>query len=331
MRDRGPVVTDEKGSVLIVEDSDTLRQMLTMALESRGYHVTGAPDGITALHALAESLPDAILLDLNLPDIDGLELCKRIKAAPSTHAIPILVMTSLTQPGFEIMAIEAGADDFVTKPVYPLVLDARIQMVVRRMRRERFTSAVTDLPSAAIIDERLAFLIERRQPFAVTFVDIDNFKPFNLKYRVNRGDLLLRHVAELIDESLRYAECEDAFVGHSGSDNFVVVCGPEKAEEVARGIAQSFDMSVMDYYGDEDRDRGYFALTDVDGAEVRYGPLTLSIGVMPVVGEFPDSVVTLMDVGLEALTCAREQDGSTVVVTEFTQPTEGSGPDATCP
>jgi len=329
--ERGLAVTDHKGSILIVEDSDTLRQMLTMALEERGYQVTGAPDGITALHALAEDLPDAILLDLNLPDIDGFELCKRMKSAPSSHAIPILVMTSLTQPGFEIMAIEAGADDFVTKPVDPLVLDARIQMVMRRMRRERFTNTVTDLPSAAIIEERLAFLATRMRPFAVTFVDIDNFRPFNLKYHVSRGDLLLRHLAELINESLQFVECEDAFVGHLGSDNFVVVCGPDKAEGVARGIAQAFDMSVMDYYGDEDRDRGYFALTDVDGSEVRYGPLTLSIGVVPVVDEFPDSVVTLMDVGLEALACAREEEGTTVVVAPFKQPADGSGPGTTCP
>ena len=331
MRDRGPVVTDEKGSVLIVEDSDTLRQMLVMALESRGYHVTGAPDGITALHALAEHLPDAILLDLNLPDIDGLELCKRIKAAPSTHAIPILVMTSLTQPGFEIMAIEAGADDFVTKPVDPLVLDARIQMVVRRMRRERFTNTVTDLPSAAIIEEQLAFMIERRRPFAVTFIDIDNFRPFNLKYRVSRGDLLLRHLAEVINESLYYAGCEDGFVGHAGSDNFVLVCDPDKAEAVAADIAQSFDMSVIDYYGDDDRDRGYFSLADVDGSEVRYSALTLSIGVVPVVDQFPDSVVTLMDIGLEALACARKQEGSAIVVSEFRQPAEGARPDGICP
>jgi len=324
-------VTDEKGSVLVVEDSDTLRQMLTMALEARGYHVTGAADGITALHALAENLPDAILLDLNLPDIDGFELCKRMKAAPSSHAIPILVMTSMTQPGFEIMAIEAGADDFVTKPVDPLVLDARIQMVMRRMRRERFTNTVTDLPSAAIIEERLAFLIERRRPFAVTFVDIDNFKPFNLKYRVSRGDLLLRHLAELINESIRFAECEEAFAGHWGSDDFVVVCEQEKAADVARGIAQAFDMSVVDYYGDEDRDQGYFSLTDVDGSELRYGPLTLSIGVVPVADEFPDSVVTLMDKGAEAMACARKQEGSAVVVAQFKQPTQGSGPDLTCP
>lgn len=322
-------MTGDKGSVLIVEDSDTLRQMVTMALEERGYAVTAAADGITALHALAEHLPDAILLDLNLPDIDGFELAKRIKASPRSHAIPILVMTSLTQPGFEIMAIEAGADDFITKPVDPLVLDARIQMVVRRMRRERFANAVTGLPSSALIEERIGLLMERRHPFAVVFLDIDGFRPFNLKYGIGRGDLLLRHVAELISEALRFTGCDDAFVGHWGADNFVVLCDPQHAEEVAQGVIKAFDLSVMDYYGDEDRDQGYFTLTDTEGNECRYGPLTISGAVVHVGEEVPRSIVTLMDIGAEALAEARAIEGSAVVTVTYQEPAEGSTPRST--
>ena len=110
------VPTDEKYNILIVEDSATLRQMVTMALQERGYNVTGAADGITGLHALAEHTPDAILLDLNLPDIDGFALCKRIKSEPRGRNIPILVMTSLGESGFEFfsgVAVEHHCQDFI--------------------------------------------------------------------------------------------------------------------------------------------------------------------------------------------------------------------------
>jgi diguanylate cyclase (GGDEF)-like protein len=312
----------ENYHILIVEDSATLRQMITMALQERGYHVTGAPDGITGLHALAESPPDAILLDLNLPDIDGFELCKRMKAEPRSHNIPVLVMTSLGESGFEIMAIEAGADDFIAKPVDPLVLDARIQMIIRRMRRERFANALTGLPANALTEERIAFQLTRHQPFGIVFLDIDGFKAFNKRYGFSRGDLVLRHLAELILESLRFSGCEEPFTGHMGADDFVVICEPEKAEHVAREVVKAFDMSVMDYFEDEDREQGYFTLGSRFGTAVKHGPMTISAAVIVLGEEVPDSVIALTDVGHELLEHARTQPGSTVMVERRSRPWE---------
>ena len=313
---------NEKYNVLVVEDSATMRQMISMALQERGYQITVAPDGITGLHALAEQTPDAILLDLNLPDIDGFELCKRMKAEPRSRNIPVLVMTSLGESGFEIMAIEAGADDFIAKPIDPLVLDARIQMVVRRMRRERFANALTGLPANALTEERIAFQISRRHPFAVIYLDIDGFRAFNTRYGFSRGDLVLRHVVGLIFESVKYAECEEPFVGHMGADDFVIICEPDKAEQLAKSIAKSFDMSIMDYYEDDDRDRGYFTITDRSGAAVKHGPLTLSAGVIVVTDHFPESAIILNDIGRELLAYARSQPGSTVAVERRLRPGE---------
>lgn len=310
----------EKCNILIIEDSATLRQMVTMSLEERGYKVWGAADGVSALHSLTEHQPDAIILDLNLPDIDGFELCKRMKSAPGSHDIPVLVMTGLDQPGFEIMAIEAGADDFIAKPVDPLVLDARIEMVVRRMRRERFANALTGLPSNALTEERLAFMLARRRPFAAVFIDVDDFRPFNRCYGYARGDLLLRHLSELILESVHFSGCDEPFVGHMSADDFVVICEPEKAEAVAAEIAKAWDLSVMDFYEDEDRERGYFALTSRSGDCTQYGPLTLSIGIVPVVDSFPDSVITLTDAGAELRAYARQEPGSSVMTERRAEP-----------
>jgi diguanylate cyclase (GGDEF)-like protein len=312
--------THEKYKILVVEDSATLRQMITMALQERGYHVTGVGDGITGLHALAEFMPDAILLDLNLPDIDGFELCKRMKAEPRSHNIPILVMTGLGESGFEIMAIEAGADDFIAKPVDPLVLDARIQMVVRRMRRERFTNALTGLPANALTEERIAFALGRRQPFGIIYVDVDGFRAFNTRYGFSRGDLVLHLVVELILESTRFAECQEPFIGHMGADDFVIICEPEKAEQVASDIVRAFDTGIMDYYEDEDRERGYFTLRDRAGDAIKHGPLTVSAAVIIMTDYFPDSVIALSDVGHELLAYARTQPGSTVAVERRAEP-----------
>lgn len=314
--------TAPKGTVLIVEDSQTLRQMMKMTLEERGYTILEAPDGITALTVLAEHTPDAIVLDINLPDIDGFELCKRMKAEPRSRNIPVLMATGLGKSGFEIMAIESGADDFIAKPVDPLVLDARIEMVVRRMRRERFANALTGLPSNALTEERLGFMIARHKPFAVSFVDIDQFKAFNRRYGHARGDMLLRHLAEIIFESLTFSGCKDPFVGHVGADDFIFVSEPECAEQVAKEIARTFDLSILDFYEDSDRDERSFALTDRVGTKHRYGPLTLSIAVIPLTTEFPESVIALMDQGSDLLAYAKQSEGSSVAVERRAHPGE---------
>jgi PleD family two-component response regulator len=303
-----------KGTVLIVEDSQTLRQMTQMTLEERGYTVITANDGVGALRALAEAIPDIVVLDINLPDIDGFEVCKRIKADPRTRYVPVIMATGLGRSGFEVMSIESGADDFIAKPIDPLVLDARIEMVIRRMRRERFANALTGLPSNALTEERLGFLLARRKPFSVIFFDIDDFRAFNSRYGHARGDLLIRHLAEIVLEAVNFAECEDGFVGHLGGDDFVVTCDPDKADEIARTATAAFDSSILDFYEDEDREDGGFVITDRAGEKLRYGPLALSAAVVPVVERFPGSVIELMDEGHDLLLYAKQQPGSYVAV-----------------
>ncbi|MCE5203099.1 MAG: response regulator [Coriobacteriales bacterium] len=312
--------TTHRGTVLVVEDSATLRQMMKMTLEERGYTILEAADGISALTVLSESTPEAIVLDINLPDIDGFELCKRMKAEPRSRNIPVIMATGLGKSGFEIMAIESGADDFIAKPVDPLVLDARIEMVVRRMRRERFANALTGLPSSALTEERLGFMLARQKPFAASFLDIDHFKAFNRRYGHARGDMLLRHTAEIILEALRFARCKDPFVGHTGADDFVFTSEPECAEEVARQIAQTFDLSILDFYEDEDRDERSFTLTDRIGQKHRYGPLTVSIAVIPLTTEYPESVIALLDQGADLLAYAKTLEGSSVAVERRAHP-----------
>ncbi|MDO9558009.1 MAG: response regulator [Coriobacteriia bacterium] len=307
--DRNPT----KCKVLLVEDTQTLLQMVSMTLEERGYTVVKASDGVSALELLVEHAPEVVVLDINLPDIDGFELCKRIKAGPSSRNVPVLMMTSMGKSGFEIMSIEAGADDFIPKPIDPMVLDARIQMVVRRMRRERFANALTGLPANALTEEHLGFLITRKKPFAVSFVDIDDFRAFNRRYGQDRGDLLIRHVSSLIIETLRFNGADEPFVGHLGGDDFLFVGDPENSERIAKSVVRGFELSVMDFFDDEDRAHGGFNLKSRNGEMKRYGPPTLSIGTVNVTDKMPESVIALMDIGDELLSYAKQLGGGAAV------------------
>lgn len=117
-------------SLLFIEDDDAIRLALKLALEDEGYEVREAPDGTSGLAAFAENEPDLVLLDLRLPDISGFEVCRSLRA---NSIVPIIIVTAQTDTYDLVAGLEAGADDYVMKPVVPKELAARIRAALRRV------------------------------------------------------------------------------------------------------------------------------------------------------------------------------------------------------
>lgn len=117
-------------SLLFIEDDDAIRLALKLALEDEGYSVREAPDGATGLASFADSEPDLVLLDLRLPDMSGFEVCRSLRA---NSIVPIIIVTAQTDTHDLVAGLEAGADDYVMKPVVPKELAARIRAALRRV------------------------------------------------------------------------------------------------------------------------------------------------------------------------------------------------------
>jgi two-component system, OmpR family, alkaline phosphatase synthesis response regulator PhoP len=118
-------------SVLVVDDEPDILELVEYNLEREGYRVTAVSSGEDALHVAREKLPSIIVLDLMLPGVDGLEVCRRLKHDPRTHAIPIVMLTAKGSDADIVAGLELGATDYVTKPFSPRVLTARIKAVLR--------------------------------------------------------------------------------------------------------------------------------------------------------------------------------------------------------
>lgn len=121
--------------VLIVEDEQDILQLVTHYLEKEGFRPITAISGLDALKKVKEEKPDLVVLDLMLPEMDGLEVCKRLRSMPSTAMIPILMLTAKAEESDTIVGLELGADDYVTKPFSPKALVARVKALLRRIER----------------------------------------------------------------------------------------------------------------------------------------------------------------------------------------------------
>jgi putative two-component system response regulator len=146
------------GTVLVVDDMDSNRRLLARLLAAEGYQVHTAQDGDEALARVAECHPDVILMDVRMPHRDGFSACSVLKGQPDTRLVPVVLMTGAAERADRVHAIEAGADDFLTKPIDETELRARVKSLVLL---KRYTD---DLDSAESVILSLALTVEARDP-----------------------------------------------------------------------------------------------------------------------------------------------------------------------
>jgi DNA-binding response OmpR family regulator len=120
--------------VLVAEDERDVAELIRYTLAREGFDVILASNGADALRLVRENLPDLVLLDLMLPQVNGWELCRRLKQDPATRALPVIIVTARAEEGDKVLGFEVGADDYVTKPFSTRELVARVRAVVRRTR-----------------------------------------------------------------------------------------------------------------------------------------------------------------------------------------------------
>jgi putative two-component system response regulator len=144
--------------VLVADDTESIRVLFRKLLATDGHEVIDVGDGESALAAVHENHPDVVLLDVTMPQLDGLEVCRRLKSDPATRFTPVVLVTGLSDLHDRIKGIEAGADEFLSKPVHPLELRARVGSLTRMKH------LLDALDSAEAAFMTLALTIEARDP-----------------------------------------------------------------------------------------------------------------------------------------------------------------------
>ncbi len=238
--------------ILIVDDDRTLRLALGGIFSKEGFEITEATSGAQAIETCKRHIPDIILMDAMMQDIDGFKACTIIRELPGCATIPILMITSLDDEDAISKAFSSGATDFVTKPLHFTVLKERVSRLVKankagqKMRQMAYIDSLTNLPNRAKLMQELRVILDRanlhEKQAAVLFLDLDNFKNVNDTLGHNVGDLLLKVVAERLRNCVR----ETDFVARLGGDEFTIVLeNIEDNDRIAR-VAQTICDSLSE-------------------------------------------------------------------------------------
>jgi diguanylate cyclase (GGDEF)-like protein len=266
--------------ILVVDDDRNLRKIIQTNLELAGYEVSTAANGEEALGMLDSMQPNLIVLDVMMPIMDGYEIARRVRRHPANTHVPIIMLTAKSEVEDKLAGFEAGADDYITKPFGPQELLARVKAKIRRVEFDSSLSPLTRLPGNLAIEAELRRRIEDGAPFAVLYLDLDNFKAFNDVYGFTHGDEAIQLVASSAVDVVRRRGTPQDFVGHIGGDDFIIATLPDRAEEMAREIIDTFDRDIRKLYNAQDLRQGYIETRDRRGTLNRYPIMSLSIAIV---------------------------------------------------
>jgi diguanylate cyclase (GGDEF)-like protein len=283
MIDQDPKIpkVESKPKLLIVDDQTTNIQLLHQAFSAE-FQVFMATTGDKSLAICTTEAPDLVLLDVMMPEMDGYEVCKKLKSNPRTADIPVIFVTAHTDAASEEHGLDLGAVDYISKPINIKIVRARVKahIALKRqsdmLRNFAFVDGLTGVRNRRYFDEHLGTEVARahrsKSPLSLVMMDVDFFKRFNDCYGHQAGDDCLRSVASLLNASIKRPA---DFVARYGGEEFVCLL-PETPFQSAYALAEIIRKAIEE--------------CKIAHAESSVAPwVTLSLGVSTLVPHRPVS------------------------------------------
>lgn len=268
-------------TIVIADDDADLVQEVTDFLVGNGYEVLSAADGQEAYDIVTEKHPDLVILDIVMPELDGFQVCKKIRDNPSTSSTSIILLTASTVGSEKIRGLEIGADDYIEKPIDWDYFKARVNSVLRRSAQLRDLSPLTNLPGNYRIGEEIATLVANSSNrYAVYNIEIDDFKSINDRYGSRRGDEVIKFVGSMLSNIMTHKQGKPSMLGHIGGARFILVTSPEHVESVCKEVIDKFDKGIVDFYDEEAQLDGYIELLNRKNEPVKHQICPIAIGVV---------------------------------------------------
>lgn len=266
--------------ILLIDDSSFFAKYIETIITAADYEFVHASSGEEGLSMVKTEKPDLVLLDVIMPDIDGLEVCRILRESESNNLMPIIILTSSDDEEHKLAGLELGADDYITKPFNRRELLSRVKNTLMRIERNRSVNPLTGLRGNNEIQKELISKIECKEPFCVIYADIDNFKAYNDVYGFSKGDMAIKITADVLSDQVKAAGNRDDFIGHIGGDDFVIITKSENSDSICERIVSEFDRRIREVYTAEDLEHGRISSYDRKGELAEYPIMTISLAVI---------------------------------------------------
>ncbi|MDP9796018.1 diguanylate cyclase (GGDEF)-like protein [Catenuloplanes nepalensis] len=301
--------------ILVVDDDRDIAHFVALNLKLDGFDVVVANDGKQALEEIDKQRPSLAVLDLMMPEIDGLELTRRLRANPITSTLPIIMLTAKSMTIDKVNGLKAGADDYMVKPFDTSELVARVRNTLNRNQESREVSPLTGLPGNSRVKREISDRMRSGADYAVGYIDIDRFKAVNDVYGFDRGDAFIQALARSLHRAVVQVGLPPVFLGHIGGDDFIFICHPEQIRPLTQAMVVDFERAADELYDPEHARRGYIEVPDRRGGKQRAALVTLSIGVATTgEGRRFDDARIVMAIASDMKKTAKNQPGSYVAI-----------------
>jgi PleD family two-component response regulator len=269
---------DMNKRILVVEDDFDISTMLRIYFSGLHYDVQVAARGGDALDMTRKQLPNLIILDIMLPDMNGYDVCRELRTTTRTSHIPIIFLTQKDERSDKLAGLEMGADDYITKPFDIEELKLRVQNAIDSANRIAFTDPKSGLPTGRLIEDHLRSMMRSNEPWSYLDIRIEHFKPFSEVYQFMAADSVLRAMAILMGEVVDEFGTPNDFLGHPGGDSFVLITHSNDIEGLKARLLDRFNQEVRQHYSFIDRERGYILVPDSAVGERQEPLMEMSIG-----------------------------------------------------
>jgi PleD family two-component response regulator len=252
----------DKARILIVEDDLDLAEMLNAYFRVQGYDVSTAAWGEDAVRVSKEINPDLVVLDIRLPDIDGYEVCRRIRTNRRTASIPVIFLTEKRDRVDKLAGLELGVVDYITKPFDIQELRLRVRNSLRSAVQQPLLNPITNLAEGAMVDEQLQKLVFSENEWAILSIAIMGLENFRELYGFVASDDVLRAVSLMMNNAVREAGTTDYFIGHTGGNEFIIITNKERLTGLQERIQIRLQQSMEYFYPLKDREKARQAMDE---------------------------------------------------------------------
>jgi PleD family two-component response regulator len=302
------------GTLLLIDDDEVTLRLLKVNLERAGYGVVLARTAAEGLELARQNAPDLILTDALLPDLSGQRLCTLLMESSRTRHVPVILMSSQGGSHDVVVALEAGADDCLTKPLDYAEVTARVRAHIRRAQLKPALNPLTGLPGNLIIEHEIRRLVlPGHGLFAVLYADFNHFKSYNDVYGFPAGDDAIRLIARVLASTVAELGNAADFVGHVGGDDFVVITTPDRCDAIAQRVIADFDREAPSLYNPGDRRRGFLTAKDRQGMIKKFPLLGVAISIVHNQHHPVSSHWEIGELGAELKRYAKTRGGSAYV------------------